>query len=172
MRPQITSVGERAIAVLTAEGFLARVRSDVSLEQPRPGERLAAQVTLARQRVRPDVHLQRAQTHVDLGAELAGERLFRLSLGSGAVELLMLRQSRVRGVGLAAIGALVPRRVAAAAVARCALLALLQLQIDNCGSRGRRAGRRPSAVTSRRRQVLGRYGWRRSQRARAQRARG
>ena len=67
-------------------------------------------MALARQRVRPDVHLQRAQAHVHFLAVLAREGLFRLAFGSRAVELLVLGQTGVSGVGFAAVGALVPRR--------------------------------------------------------------
>lgn len=88
--PEVASVGERAVTVLTAERLLAGVRPDVTLEQPRPGERLAAHVTLAGQRVRTDVHLQRAQTYVHLIAGFAREGLFRLALSGRAMELLVL----------------------------------------------------------------------------------
>lgn len=39
---QIGTVGEGPTAVVTRERFLTRVGADVSLQQPRPGERLAA----------------------------------------------------------------------------------------------------------------------------------
>lgn len=66
MSPEIASVGERAVAMLTSERLLAGVRSDVTLKKPRPGERFATCMALARQGVRPDVHLQRPQTDVHL----------------------------------------------------------------------------------------------------------
>lgn len=98
MRPEVAAIGERAIAVLTAERFLAGVSPDVTLEEPRPGEGLAAEMALARQGVGPDVHLQRSHADVDLLAVLAGERFLGLSFGGGAVELLVLRESGVRRV--------------------------------------------------------------------------
>lgn len=105
--PQVTPVGERAVAMLTAERFLPRVRSYVPLEEPRPGERFPAKMTLAGQRVRSDVHLEGAQAHVHLLAILARERFFRLAFGGGAMELLMLGQPGVGGVRFTAIRALV-----------------------------------------------------------------
>lgn len=47
MRPEIASIGKSSLAVLTAEGLLSCVRSDMSLKQPRPGERLPAEMALA-----------------------------------------------------------------------------------------------------------------------------
>lgn len=82
---------------------LTCVRPDVSLEQPRSGKRLAAYFANARQRVSPDVHLESSQAHVFLLAVFAAERLPRLRV---AVQLFVLEQSGVRGVGLAAQAAL------------------------------------------------------------------
>ena len=90
VRAQIRPVGERASAVRTLERLLAGVRAQVALQQPGPRERLAAQFTLARQRVRADVHLERAERRVSLGAVFARELASHLA---GAVELAMLRQS-------------------------------------------------------------------------------
>jgi len=64
MSPEIAPVGERAVAMLTSERLLAGVRPDVTLKKPRPGERFAARNALAGQGMRPDVHLERAQTDV------------------------------------------------------------------------------------------------------------
>lgn len=89
------------------------MRPDVSLEQPRPGERLAAYFANAGQRVSPDVHLESSQTDVLLLAVFAAEGLARLGV---AVQLLVLEQSRVRGVGLAAQRALELLRVRRARV--------------------------------------------------------
>ncbi len=58
---QIGSIGERSSANVTLERFLARVRAHMTLQQPRTTETLAADFALARQRVRSDVHLKRAQ---------------------------------------------------------------------------------------------------------------
>lgn len=79
------------------------MRPDVSLQQPRSGESLAAYFANARQRVRPDVHLERSQAHVLLLAIFTTEGLPRLCV---AVQLFMLEQSRVGGVGLGAQAAL------------------------------------------------------------------
>ena len=108
VRPQVGPVGEGASAVGAGEGLLARVRPEVALQQPGPGEGLAAHAALARQGVRPDVHLERAQGHVGLVAVLAAELLLDLR---GAVELLVLGQPREGGVALAARLALVPHRL-------------------------------------------------------------
>lgn len=88
-------------AVLTCvnDVRLTCVRAYVSLQQPGSGEGLAAEFAHAGQRVRPDVHLQRSQADVLLLAVLAAEGLPRLRV---AVQLLVLEQSGVRGVGLAA----------------------------------------------------------------------
>lgn len=104
MRPEVGSVCERPVAVWAREWLFSRMRPDVSLEQPRPGERFPADFAHARQRVSPDVHFERSQAHVLLLAVLAAEgfpRLVRV-----AVQLLVLEESRVRGVRLAAKGAL------------------------------------------------------------------
>lgn len=66
MSPEIAPVGERAIAMRTSERLLTGVRPDVTLKKPRPGERFAARMALARQCMSPDVHLKRAQTNVHL----------------------------------------------------------------------------------------------------------
>lgn len=163
MGPEITSVGERAVAVLTAERLLAGVRTNVTLEQPRPGKRLAAHCTLARQRVRSDVHLERAQTDVHLVAGLAREGLLRLALGGRAVELPVLGQAGERGVGLAAVRALVPRRGRARGrgVGRAALL---NLRVDDRRAGGGAARGRSAALAAGRGEVFRRDGWRRPQR--------
>lgn len=82
---------------------LTCVRPDVSLEQPRSGKGFAAYFANARQRVSPDVHFESSQAHVFLLAVFAAERLPRLRV---AVQLFMLEQSGVCGVGLAAQTAL------------------------------------------------------------------
>lgn len=42
MRPQVAPIRERLAAVRAPERFLARVRTQMSLEQPRPREQLPA----------------------------------------------------------------------------------------------------------------------------------
>lgn len=71
------------------------MRPDVSLKQPRSGERFAAHFTNARQRVCPYVHLQGAQTHVFLLAVLAAEGFPGLRV---TVQLLVFHQSGIRAV--------------------------------------------------------------------------
>lgn len=165
MGPEITPVGKRAVAMLTAERLLAGVRADVTLEQPRPGERLAAECTLARQRVRPDVHLQRPQADVHLVAGLAREGLLRLALGGRAMELPMFGQAGERGVRLAAVRALVPRRRRARRrVRRVVRAALLDLRVHDRGAGGGAARGRSAAVAAGRREIFRRDGRRRPQR--------
>jgi len=108
MSPQVGPVRKGARAVRAAERLLPRVGPDVTLQEPRPREGLSAEHTLARQRVRSDVHLQGPQADVDLVAVLAAERLFDLLLD--AVQFLVFGQSAVGRVGLVAVGALVTRR--------------------------------------------------------------
>lgn len=108
MRPQVRPVRERPVAVVAGERLLPRVRPYVSLEQPRPGERLAAHGAFAWQGVGPDMHLQRAEGDVDLLAVLATELLLR-TFACGAVELPVFRQAGKGGVTLPAIRTLVSR---------------------------------------------------------------
>lgn len=107
---QVGAVGEGARAVRARERFLARVRPDVALQKPRPGEGFAAQKALARQRVRSDVHLQGAQGDVDFVAVFATEGFLVGRLLGGAVQLLVFGQAAVGRVGLVAIGTLVAGR--------------------------------------------------------------
>ena len=114
MRAQVGPVGERPVAVGTPERLLACVRAQVTLKQPRPRERLSAQLTAARQRVSPDVHLERADRRVRLGRLVASRR--RLGGRRGAVgtdELAAGSAVRRRhAVELAVLGQPVRRRVA------------------------------------------------------------
>ena len=57
MSPQVGLVSEGAGTLSAGEGFLPGVSAEMSLEQPGPGERLAAVLTLAGQSVGSDVHL-------------------------------------------------------------------------------------------------------------------
>jgi len=165
--PEVASIGERAIAVLTSERLLTSVRSDVTLKQPRPGERLATRVTLAGQRVRSDVHFQRAQTDIYLLAEFAREGLLCLTLSGCAVKLLMLRQAGKCRVRFVAVCAWVPGRRRARGSARAgAWAALFYFRIHDRGSGGSATGGRPAAFTAGRGQIFRRHGRRRSQRAR------
>jgi len=65
---QVGPVGEGAAALRAGKRSLAGVGPQVPLKQPRPRERLAAQLAATRQRVRPDVHLERAERRVRLAA--------------------------------------------------------------------------------------------------------
>ena len=82
--------------------------SDVSLQQPGTGEGFAAQLAFARERVRANVHLKRAQRHVRLLAILARESLFDLRQ---AVKLFVLGQAADRRIAFVAIFALESRRL-------------------------------------------------------------
>lgn len=105
--PQVGPVREGSGAVRARERLLTRVRPDVALEEPWPGEGLPAEEALAGERVGPDVHLEGAQGDVDLLAVLAAEGLLVGGLLGSAVELLVLREAAVGGVGLVAVRALV-----------------------------------------------------------------
>lgn len=108
---QVGPVGESPVAVLARERLLAGVGADVALQQPRPAERLAAYVAYARQRVRADVHLERAERVVRLVAVLAAERLDgAMRHVVGAVILLVLGQTGNGRVRFRASDALVPSR--------------------------------------------------------------
>ena len=71
MSPQVGLVSEGAGTFSAGEGFLSCVSAEMSLEQPGPGERLAAVLTLAGQSVGPDVHLQGAGGVVTFATILA-----------------------------------------------------------------------------------------------------
>jgi len=60
VRAQVGLVSEGSGALCAGEGFLAGVGAEVALQQPGPGEGLAALVALAGQRVGADVHLEGA----------------------------------------------------------------------------------------------------------------
>ena len=68
MSPQVGLVSEGAGALSAGERFLPGVGAEMSLEQPGPGERLAAVLTLAGQSVGPDMHLEGALGVVGLVA--------------------------------------------------------------------------------------------------------
>ncbi len=63
---QVGPVGKLLTAMSTAERLFAGVRSHVSLQQPGPGESLAAHITLVAEIVSQDVHGQgwRADIHL------------------------------------------------------------------------------------------------------------
>lgn len=96
---KVRPVGESAATVMAREWLFARVGANVALQQPGPRESLPAQVAFARQRVRPDVHLERTERSVHLGAILAAERFSgETPFGGRAVVLLMFGQSGVSGI--------------------------------------------------------------------------
>ena len=68
MSPQVGLVSEGAGTLSAGEGFLSCVSAEMSLQQPGPGERLAAVLTLAGQSVGSDVHLEGALGVVSLVA--------------------------------------------------------------------------------------------------------
>lgn len=146
VRAQIGPVGERAVAVLARERLLAGVRAYVALQQPRAAESFAADFAYARQRVRADVHLQRAQRVVRLVAILAAKCLGRGDGGDGGggvagafvirtVVLVMFGQPGHGQVRFRARGALVP-------VGRSDRFA----RVEVGAGRGRGGRRRPVAV--------------------------
>lgn len=99
MSPEVGPVCESSVAVGAGERLLSSVRPDVSLEQPRSGESFPAYFANTGQGVSPDVHFESSKAHVFLLAVFATEGFPRLGV---AVQLFVLEQSRVRGVGLAA----------------------------------------------------------------------
>lgn len=78
---------------------LTSVRPDVSLEQPGSGEGFSTYFAYTRQGVSPDVHFESPEAHVLLLAVFTAKGFPRLRV---AVQLFVLEQSRVRGVGLGA----------------------------------------------------------------------
>jgi len=158
VRAQIGAIGERAAAVLAREGFLAGVRADVSLQQPRPRKRLSAQLALARQGVRADVHLERAQRHVRLLAVLATERFgWRTIVVVVVVGVVVVREGRGGGRRGRTVERAVLAEVGEAGVAFAARLAAVAgasgggfalggaaevLDAEDFGAGRRRAGRR------------------------------
>lgn len=95
VRPQIGPVGEGLAAVGAAVGFFSGVRSEVSLEQPRPRELLAANAAAVRQLVREQMHRQ--GRHADVGLTARHALLGRLRV-QAAMGLLMTRQVAGGGV--------------------------------------------------------------------------
>ena len=102
--PKVGFVCKVPGAVVAGEGFLPGVGPHVTLEQPRPGEGLAALRALAGQGVRPDVHLQCGLGGVVLAAVLTRELLLDLV---GAVQLLMFQESGLCGEALLAFVAVI-----------------------------------------------------------------
>lgn len=78
------------------------VRSDVALQEPRPGESFATDFTHTRQGMASDVHLESTQAHVLLFTIFAAERFPGLGI---TVQLSVLGKARKRRVGLAALTA-------------------------------------------------------------------
>ena len=100
--PQIGAVGECLVAQVAFVRLLARMRAHVTLQEPRPGERLGAYWTDVGQGVRQQVHGQ--GRHGDVG--LAARRTRFTSAGFQiAVRLFVTGQVGRRGVSLAAFTA-------------------------------------------------------------------
>ena len=78
MSSQVGAVSKGSSTVVTFEGFLPRVGSDVTLEEPRSRESLSAQLTLTGQGVGTNVHLQGTKRNVGLFAIFAVKLLFHL----------------------------------------------------------------------------------------------
>lgn len=70
---QIRAIRKGPATVVARERLLARVGADMSLQQPRPGERFAAEVTLARQGMGANVHFKCTKGRVDLRAVFTAE---------------------------------------------------------------------------------------------------
>jgi hypothetical protein len=113
--PQVGPVGEGLAAVGAPVRLLPRVRAEVALQQPRPGELLAADAAAVGQLVREQVHRQGGHADVGLAARHA-----------------LLRRLRVQ----TPVGLLVPRQVAGGGVLPPALAARVAVQLG--GGRVRR----------------------------------
>ena len=117
--PQVALVRKALGTDVAGERLLAGVGADVSLQQPRPGEVLAAVGAGAAGTVRPQVHGQGGGAAVDARAV----RALASAAGagsSGTVRLAVTGQVTAGAVGLAALLALVGAAAAAAASAATA----------------------------------------------------
>lgn len=92
---EIRPVGERFAAMRASVRLLARVTSQVALQQPRPGEHLAADAAAMCQLVSEHVHRQGRHAHVRLATV---DALLRRLRGDATVCLLVPRQVRRRRV--------------------------------------------------------------------------
>lgn len=111
MSTEIRPIGKSSSTVMARERFFTSVGSDMSLQQPRPGESFSTQVTFARQRMRANVHFQRTERCVHFWTKLAAKWFLRqVSFGDGTVELAMFGKSRIGRVGFSTIGTLITRR--------------------------------------------------------------
>ncbi len=72
MCSQVGPIGKLLSATGTPEGFLPRVRSHVSLQQPGPGESFPAHITLVAEAVGQDVHRQGWRAHIHLLTDRTG----------------------------------------------------------------------------------------------------
>ena len=98
--PQVALVSEGLVTEVTAEWFLSSVSSDVTLEQPRSGERLATERTLAARGVGPHVHAEGGRAAVLLVAVRAVLHVWVWSVG-----LPVPSQVGAAGVTLPTVGA-------------------------------------------------------------------
>lgn len=96
MSPQVGAVSKGPAAVRTSIGLLTCMGADVALEQPGPGEGLAAYLADAGQRVGADVHLEGPQAGILLVAVPAGEGRPSRQM---AVQLLVPGQAGQRMIG-------------------------------------------------------------------------
>ncbi len=69
---QVGSIGKLFPAVSTAERLLTGVRPHVSLQQPRPGESLAAHITLVTEAVCENMHGKGGSADIFLVTNMAG----------------------------------------------------------------------------------------------------
>ena len=83
VRPEIGSVGKGLAAVGASVGLFSRVRSQMSLQQPGPGEGFAANVAFVAEVVREQVHGQRRHRHVHFVAMRAFLGALRVEIAVG-----------------------------------------------------------------------------------------
>ena len=92
---EIRAVGERFAAVRAPVRLLARVTSQVALQQPRPGEHLTAHAATVRQLVGEHVHRQRRHADVRLAAVDTFLRRLRVDATMGLFVSRQVRRGRV-----------------------------------------------------------------------------
>lgn len=105
VRTQVGPIGERFSALGARVRFLAGVRPQVALEQPRPAEHFPAHAARVRQLVREQMHGQGGHANVRLAARVAPLGRLRVQ---APVRLLVPGQVRRRRVVFAAVRARVP----------------------------------------------------------------
>jgi len=100
--PKVGPVGETLAAMGAAVRLVPGVGAKMTVQQPGPRERLAAQLALVRQVVRQHVHRERRHAHVHLVADRA---LLRVRRVEGPVGLPVSREIAARRIVLPAFRA-------------------------------------------------------------------